>query len=196
MDFVALDVETANADMASICQIGVARFADGRIVEEWESLLDPEDYFDFVNVSIHGIDEEDVIGYPTFPAVVGELDRFLKDQVCVCHTHFDRVSIARARAKYSLPEFEITWLDSARVARRTWEDCAWSGYGLANVCEKIGYEFEHHDALEDAKACGHILLAAIDVSGLDLDTWRKRVRQPIDRAKSSSGSDVEREGEL
>ena len=32
MEFVALDVETANPDMASICQIGVARFADGMLV--------------------------------------------------------------------------------------------------------------------------------------------------------------------
>lgn len=28
-DFVAIDVETANADMASICQIGIAGFANG-----------------------------------------------------------------------------------------------------------------------------------------------------------------------
>ena len=53
MDFVAIDVETANADMASICQIGLAKFKDGKLVEEWSSLVDPEDYFDFINVDIH-----------------------------------------------------------------------------------------------------------------------------------------------
>ena len=35
MEFVALDVETANADMASICQIGIAQFRDGSLVEDW-----------------------------------------------------------------------------------------------------------------------------------------------------------------
>jgi DNA polymerase-3 subunit epsilon len=34
MDFVAIDVETANADMASICQIGVAGFEAGQVVSE------------------------------------------------------------------------------------------------------------------------------------------------------------------
>lgn len=29
MDFVAIDAETANADMASICQIGVAKYNNG-----------------------------------------------------------------------------------------------------------------------------------------------------------------------
>ena len=56
MRFVAIDVETANADMGSICQIGLARFVDGELAEEWGTLVDPEDSFDAVNVSIHGID--------------------------------------------------------------------------------------------------------------------------------------------
>ena len=48
MRFAALDVETANADMASICSIGVATFDSGQLVDEWYSLVDPRDYFDEV----------------------------------------------------------------------------------------------------------------------------------------------------
>ena len=69
MNFVAIDVETANADMASICQIGIAKYADGMLVEEWKSYVDPEDYFDGINVSIHGLDESVVKGAPTFPSL-------------------------------------------------------------------------------------------------------------------------------
>jgi DNA polymerase-3 subunit epsilon len=97
----------------------------------------------------------------------------------VCHTHFDRVSIGRAFAKYKIDAIPITWLDSARVARRTWEDCARFGYGLANLCEKIGYECKHHDALEDAKACGKILVAAINKSGIQTINWLEKVNRPI-----------------
>jgi DNA polymerase-3 subunit epsilon len=99
---VALDVETANADMASICQIGIAKYAEGKLVEEWSSLIDPEDYFDFINVAIHGITEEDVVGSPTFPQVFDTLGRFLNKTICVSHTSFDRVSVGRALAKYGL----------------------------------------------------------------------------------------------
>lgn len=194
MEFIAIDVETANADMASICQIGIAKFKDGVLVEEWSSLVDPEDYFDFINIDIHGISEKDVIGAPTFSEVVGELSRFLSDSVCVSHTHFDRVSIGRALDKYSLKPIETTWLDSARVARRTWEECAWSGYGLSKVCEIIGYEFKHHDALEDAKASGQVLIAAIEKSGLNIEAWLRRVCQPIDPSKTYSGSAISRDG--
>ena len=39
MNFVSVDVETANSDRASICQIGIAVFKDGKLVDEWVSLF-------------------------------------------------------------------------------------------------------------------------------------------------------------
>jgi len=64
--FAALDVETANADFGSICQIGIVTFNDGTVTDIWQSLVDPEDDFDPVNVSIHGIDADRVAGAPRF----------------------------------------------------------------------------------------------------------------------------------
>ena len=184
MNFIAIDVETANTDIASICQIGIAKYAEGHLVDEWVSLVDPEDYFHFINVSIHGITDEDVDGCPTFPEVINVLSRFLNNSICVCHTHFDRVSIERATLKYGLNNFNSVWLDSARVARRTWEDVAHKGYGLANLAEMLGIDFRHHDALEDAKAAGQILIAAINKSEMNLEDWLTRVNQPIDLSYS------------
>ena len=194
MNFVAIDVETANADMASICQIGIAKYADGMLVEEWKSYVDPEDYFDGINVSIHGIDESVVKGAPTFSALINKLSSFLENTVVVCHTHFDRVAMHQAAERYDVHLPVITWLDSARVARRAWKEVAWKGYGLHNVCNILGYEFKHHDALEDAKAAAHILLAATNERGLDIEGWLNRVKQPIDPTAGSSASAIRRDG--
>jgi DNA polymerase-3 subunit epsilon len=194
MDFVAIDVETANADMASICSIGAARFEGGKIVDEWYSLIDPRDYFDGINVSIHGIDELTVRGAPTYDEVAATLHAMLRGAVTVTHTHFDRVATQQASGRWGVSAPDCRWLDSARVARRAWSECAKSGYGLANVCRLIGYKFEHHNALEDAKAAGHVLLAAIDRTGLDIDGWLSRVAQPINPASGSSGAAIRRAG--
>jgi len=194
LNFVAIDVETANPDMASICQIGIAKFIEGQLADEWSTLINPEDYFDYINIGIHGITEETVKDSPTFPEIFNTLDHFLKSAICVSHTHFDRVSVGCALKKYSLNPIDTIWLDSARVARRTWEECSWRGYGLSNVCKIIGYEFKHHDALEDAKASGQVLIAAIDKTGLDVDSWLKRVCQPIDPTNSSIGAAIKRDG--
>lgn len=194
MKFVAIDVETANADMGSICQIGLATFVDGLLAEEWSTLVDPEDSFDDVNISIHGIEPGMVKGQPKLPQIADHLRSTLESTVCVCHTHFDRLALSRSFDRYKLRPISTTWLDSARVVRRTWRDLAWRGYGLASVCSRIGYEFNHHDALEDAKAAGFVLIAAMRESKQDLDQWRSRVNQPIDPERSSSGSAVQRVG--
>ena len=138
MEFVSLDVETANADMSSICQIGIACYKEGSISDQWKSYIDPEDYFDPINISIHGIDESTVKDSPKLSDIANQIYRYLDDQVCVCHTHFDRVSIRQTFDKYELRYTNCTWLDSARVARRTWKDLAWKGYGLYNVCKSLG----------------------------------------------------------
>ena len=191
MNFVAIDIETANADMASICQIGFVVFKNGELTNEWKSYIDPEDYFEDINVSIHGITESKVKDAPTFPEVIETLRLYLEDEIVVCHTHFDRVAIHQASRRYGVVVPTSIWLDSACVARRTWSKCAWKGYGLHNVCQMLGYEFQHHDALADAKAAAHILLAAIKESELDIEGWIKRVTQPIEPGVSST---IKREG--
>ena len=158
--FVALDVETANPNYASICAIGAARFDDGVVVDQLYQLIDPRDLFGSMNVRIHGIRATDVSGQPVFPEVAPELETFVNGSVVVHHGHFDRNAIARASERWQLPPPNWDWLDSAQTARRAWPQFAQSGYGLANVCQTIGYEFQHHNALDDAKAAGEVVLAA------------------------------------
>lgn len=193
MNFIAIDVETANADMSSICQIGIAIFRNSKLTGEWVTLLDPETYFDDINIGIHRIRPDNVRGAPRFKNIFPDLSKLLQENVTVIHTHFDRVALQQASMLHNLTLAETTWLDTAKVARRTWSEFSHKGYGLANVCRKIGYEFNHHDALEDAKASGEILLAASRETGLDLEGWAKRVNQPVDLSKSS-GSSVKRAG--
>ena len=86
MDFVVIDVETANPDLASICQVGVASFRDGALVETWASLVNPEDYFSPLNVSIHHIGESHVEGAPTWSEVFPEVASRLQKRITVSHS--------------------------------------------------------------------------------------------------------------
>ena len=77
LTFNSIDVETANADRASICQIGIVQVRKGELGDHWQTLINPEDWFDPWNVSIHGIDQRDVSNSPTLPEVRDELRRRL-----------------------------------------------------------------------------------------------------------------------
>jgi DNA polymerase-3 subunit epsilon len=179
MNFTSIDVETANADLSSICQIGIVKFVDGTIGDEWSTLVDPEDEFDSINISIHGIDEKKVKGAPTLPRIENHICRLLSDTVVACHTPFDRAAINQAYRRYDLKPVECVWLDTARVSRRAWTQFAYNGYGLATIANHLGINFTHHDALEDARAAGEILVRAIRDTGINVQEWLVRVNQPI-----------------
>jgi DNA polymerase-3 subunit epsilon len=179
MDFVVIDVETANPDLASICQVGVASFRDGALVETWASLVNPEVYFSPLNVSIHHIGESHVEGAPTWSEVFPEVASRLQKRITVSHTPFDRGALAGACSRYGLAECECNWLDSARVVRIAWPQFAKSGYGLSNVAAHFGIEYQAHDALDDARCAGLLLLRAIAETGLSPEQWIARANQPI-----------------
>lgn len=178
--FVAIDFETANADLASICQVGMVTFENGRVVESWGSLVNPHDYFDWINIDIHGIDEAAVKDAPTFQQIYAEILIRLKDNVVVSHTLFDRTALTQAIAKHNVSDIPCQWLDTARVVRRAWAQWSRRGYGLTNVCGELGISYIAHDAIEDARAAGEVLLRAIATSGIGLNAWMSRVHQPID----------------
>jgi DNA polymerase-3 subunit epsilon len=180
MGFTAVDVETANEDLASICQIGLAEYEGTALVREWKSYVDPEDEFSGFNIDIHGIDESVIAGAPTFAGVWEFLNSSLAGCIVCSHTSFDRTSINQACMKYHLPSPDCIWVDTARVARRAWPQFAHGGYQLKTLTKFLGYHFAHHDALEDAKASARILQAAIEQTGLALQDWLRRVEQPLD----------------
>ena len=133
MNFVALDVETSNEDIGSICQIGLAAFKDGQLIREWVSLVNPEEKFSPFNINIHGLTPADAATAPTLPELTNTLHTWLDGQVVVCHTLFDQRALSRAFTKYKLAGLNCRWLDSCRVARGTWSSSA--GHSLAVICD-------------------------------------------------------------
>jgi DNA polymerase-3 subunit epsilon len=197
-DFAAIDVETANPDVASICQIGIAVFECGLLKQSWQTLVNPEDLFDPWNVSIHGINREAVRTAPTFPDVYSEVGAKVSGFVVASHTPFDRLAIDRAAEKYGLERMCCTWLDTAKVARRAWPQFSRKGYRLANVTEFLGISFVAHDAEEDARAAGELLVRAIEATGLTLQEWQERTTRPISAGagKATIAIDGNPEGDL
>ena len=192
MRFIAVDLETANPRMSSICQIGVVTFEDGKEVDAEVRLVDPHDYFDSRNVAIHGITEGQVRGAPRFTDLYGWLCQQTTGQVVACHTHFDRVALRQACGLHALDPLPCNWLDTARVARRAWPQFSRSGYGLFNLAQHFGIKFQHHDALEDARAAGLILLKAIEETGFDTTEWIERCHSSITPGSAAS---IRRDGD-
>lgn len=180
LTFNAIDVETANSDRASICQIGVVHVQGGIIRDQWSTLINPREWFDPWNVAIHGIDEHRVKNSPTFPEIVDILASRLDGSVVVSHTSFDRVALERATTQHGVNPLRVTWLDSANIVRRAWPDrYGRRGYGLRNVANDLGISFQHHDALEDARTAAEIVIRTCADSGTGISYWLNEVNRRV-----------------
>jgi DNA polymerase-3 subunit epsilon len=62
---------------------------------------------------------------------------------------------------------------------------------LASLAHRFGYSFRHHDAAEDARVAGLILLRAIAETGLGLEDWFARV----DRSLAGADGTIRRSGD-
>ncbi len=168
-DFVSVDVETACGRVSSICQIGIVGFRDGDIAFEFETLIDPKDYFSSFNTRIHGITEDHIAGKPCFGDLHEVIDGHLAGRVTVAHSYFDKGALTAACRVHDRTPIEATWLDSVRVAKRVWPQLV--SHRLNIVSKHLGIRLKHHDALSDARAAGLIVLRAVEETGIPLAGW-------------------------
>jgi len=170
--FLALDVETANQYRRSICQVGLAAFSDTELLDSWCSYIDPEEDFAHRNIAIHGIQPSMVSGSPTFTEIYPELCK-LENYIMVQHSTFDSSAITKASEKHSLTNPNIIWVDSIKIAKKTWPN--FESYKLNELSNRFGIKLQHHDAEEDAIAAGKVTLEAIVKSRTSIQEWAKKL---------------------
>ncbi len=160
--FVALDFETANEHRAGVCAVALIVFKDGEVTREREWLVRPPadlNYFNPFNIQIHGIHPEDVADKPEFDIVWPEVFRMIDGQIVVAHSAAFDVSVLRQlMEKYGLKYPSLRIVCTCVVARKTWAGLP--NYRLLTLGNALGHVFDHHDAHDDARTSGHILVEA------------------------------------
>ncbi|MFE3839407.1 exonuclease domain-containing protein [Pseudogemmobacter sonorensis] len=195
--FIALDVETANDDPASICQIGLAFVRLDNSITTWATYVDPDDYFSPSNTAIHGINEDTILNAeaPFFEHALAHIAPALKNHTVFQHSDFDRRCVAAACSACDIDVPAIKWADSVRVAQRAWPELKGNGgHGLASLRNYLGLTFRHHDGEEDARASAEVVLRAEAATGATFDDLTMPARKKhaytpkITREASPTGS--------
>lgn len=168
--FIALDVETASRDSASICQIGLACVCHDNHIRSFTTYVNPEQSFAPFNTELHGIDAQTVATAPRFPEAWAMLKPLLELHHLVQHSSFDSRAISAACRAYRMPNADLSWSDSVKIARKAWPEFKGNGgHGLANLKQELGLSFQHHDAGEDARAAAQVVLLAENRLGQSFD---------------------------
>ncbi|MDQ0768692.1 DNA polymerase-3 subunit epsilon [Pseudarthrobacter defluvii] len=164
LDFTAIDFETANGFRGSPCSVGLTKVRGGRIVAEASWLMRPPsgyDHFDHHNVRIHGITPSDVAGMPRFGELFPEIGAFIGGDVLAAHNAAFDLGVIRSALEVSgLPGPAYDYVCTVMLSRRCYSLVSNS---LPFAAEEAGVPLvNHHDAVEDARACAGIL---IDIAG-------------------------------
>lgn len=168
--YVTIDFETANPQRASACAVGVVRVDHGRVTRSWSTLIDPETDFAPMNIAVHGIRPEDVVGAPTFPEVAAEILIMAEDtEALVAHNAaFDVQVLGRSAERYGLELPPISFACTRVMARHWWPGLPTYGLGYLvhqlELLDRIG-EGSHHEALWDAKACQALVALGLQTAG-------------------------------
>jgi DNA polymerase III epsilon subunit-like protein len=158
--FTAIDFETANGFRGSPCAVGLTKVRDGRVVEEASWLMRPpvgHDHFDSRNIAIHGITSRMVEHAPRFGELFPEIGGFIGSDVLVAHNAaFDLGVIRSALEVSALAGPSWDYACTVILSRKSY---SLPSYSLPFVAEAAGVPLvNHHDAVEDARACAGIMI--------------------------------------
>ncbi len=162
MNYAAIDFETAYWGPGSACSIGISVSNGREITDEWYHLIRPHSMkFDIGCVRVNGIYPDDVENELPFPAFWEEVATRLEGNIVFAHNaRFDMGVLASALDIYDLPDIHFLYGDTVAVARALWKGLP--NHKLDTVAGSLGFDFEHHQALADARACELIVRKAIE----------------------------------
>lgn len=182
MKYVALDFETAYWGPANACSLGIVTSNGQEIIDEWYHLIHPL-YMNFNAgcVKVNGIHPEDVANEKTFPAFWEDIASRLEGNIVFAHNaRFDMGVLASAIASYDLPDIHFRYGDTVTLSRKLWPTL--ENHKLHTVAAHLGFEFQHHQALDDARACEYIVRKALEEKELSApDILLKQTGQTMKR---------------
>ena len=154
--FVALDFETLDTWRGSVISVGCVVFEGGEDVVEYYSLICPPSKSEnWYCCETHGLHYDDVKDSPSFPDVWEKVDSIIGDSPVVAHNAgFERSCINECSDFFSTKN-TYKYIDTLAMSRTLLPHL--NNHKLDTVCNELGIRLpHHHNALDDARACGEI----------------------------------------
>jgi DNA polymerase-3 subunit epsilon len=167
MNFTAIDFETANEKINSVCQVGIVVVKKGKISDRAAWMVRPIDnLFNKFNTYVHGITAEQVENEPEFYEIWPFLNKYLEGQTIIAHNaSFDIGVLRSVLDMYGFEYPQAEFVCSVKIAKKVWRDI--SKHGLKSMAKHLDIEFTHHDAAEDAFASAEIVRRAAKEMGVN-----------------------------
>lgn len=161
--YVVFDLETTGLDVMNngITEIGAVKLENGKITEQFTTLVKPDYVITAENMAITGITPEMVKDSPKIGAVVPDFMKFINGAVLVAHNADFDVKFIKRFAGAEEYEIKNKVLDTLELARANLPQLR--RHDLHTVAEHFGIVFHHHRALSDAYATAEAFIELMKI---------------------------------
>lgn len=158
--YAIVDIEATSGSLHSdegMIQFACILFQDGRILEEFNTLVNPLKQVPARIQELTGITQQDVDYAPLFEEIAPIIHELLQETIFVAHNvAFDFEFLNEQFQTVGLPALEIPAIDTVVLSQILFPNANY--YNLQELTEWLGYDLDTpHDALYDARATVFLL---------------------------------------
>lgn len=163
-EYVVFDIETTGFSPINnkVTEIGAVKIKDGKIIDEYNQLINPQTSIPEKIVKLTGITDEMVKDKPTIDEILPDFLKFIKGSVLVAHNASFDVGFIRHNLSNNGLNLENPVLDTLELVRVLFPNL--KSHKLNIVAKHLNVSLEnHHRAVDDATATANIFLKCLDI---------------------------------
>jgi DNA polymerase-3 subunit epsilon len=151
-NYTIVDVETTGGSpfFNRIIEVGLLRIKNGKIVEKYQTLVNPEMEIPAFISDMTGITNAEVRNAPTFLELADEIQKKFEDVIFVAHNSQFDYSFIKEEFRRIGHQFTAPQLCTVKLSRALFPD--YKHHNLTALIERYEFECEsRHRAFDDAK---------------------------------------------
>lgn len=149
---IVLDTETTGLDFTKerMVEFAGVRLENGKVKDEFQTLINPQQHIRKSSIAIHGITQEMVQDAPTEEEAMPKILEFIGDYPIVAHNCiFDYSYLNEASLRTTGKPLENVRIDTQHMFKEVYPEM--ESHGLDALTKKFGVELvNHHRAMADA----------------------------------------------
>lgn len=183
-NFTIVDVETTGGSpfFSRVIEVGILRVEHGEVVDEYQSLVNPQTEIPEFITKMTGISESDVRKAPSFADIAEELLPKFENSIFVAHNvNFDYQFLKEEFRRIGW-QFNTDRLCTVRLSRALYKEH--KRHNLSALIERFEFEVKNrHRAFDDARVLWDFLQHIH--SELDLTEVEKAMRQVLSKTRGN-----------
>ncbi|WPU64073.1 3'-5' exonuclease [Peredibacter starrii] len=159
---MAVDLETTGLSplVDKIIEIAAVKITDAGEVSSYHQLINPLIDIPEFTIQFHGLRNEDLNNSPTIKKPLKDFWEFVGRHPMIAHNStFDLGYLIKASHDFQIEFPPLDIYDSCRYARAIYKNQPHSpaNFKLSTLSQYVGFELQHHVAIEDTYACLKIM---------------------------------------